>query len=197
MIQLGIINPQDDETRLEVLKQFGEVKLLGGRSLDMEYAARVQDRFEHDPGYVPQVRPAIDNSFVLMMESISFAKTQEFEALPPDRQQQWIDYCDQLALAVAQRRQALAALGMNPDAPPLAEVPGQEAQAAMAVAPPPQAGAPGGGSGPQPPPAPGNAGFQPQQTPDIADSMQPPGLQPQNGHVTPEGSPRSIPILGA
>lgn len=201
LTQLGMINPADEEVKLEVLKRFGAVDLIGSRSLDLQFANRTQDRFLKDPEFVPAVRPQIDNSAVLMIESVNFAKTQEFEALAPERQQQWIDYCDQLAIAVAQRRQAIMAAGLDPDAPALGDVPGGEAEAALAVTASAQPGAPNGGPGPQPAPAPNNAGFNPQaqpgQQPDIADQGLPPDLQPVNGHITPEGSPRAIPVIGS
>jgi len=203
LTQLGIVQPQDPEMQLEVLKKFGATELKGSANLDMIYAAKVQDRFLQDKtgAYIPMVRPAIDNSTVLFHEAVNFSKTDEFDELPPERQQVWLAYCDGLVKDIIMRRAALTQAGLDPDVPATAEVPSQAAQdAAQAAAALQSGGTPSGAEGPDPRmDAHGNP--IPAPTPDIAASSNVPGTvsdavnSPDASAIKLPGQ-RAIPIPG-
>jgi hypothetical protein len=220
LIQLGIIQPTDQEMQITILKKFGELALKGSLDLDIEDAAKEQDRLE-EKNVTPMVRPFVDNSMVHLREHVDYAKTDEFRDLPPAKQQVWYEHIRLTVLDISTRRQALTQTGLDPDVPALAEVPSaaaevaaqfalqQQAQQAAAAA--QNGGVPNGAEGPDPrlnpdgsatpPPAPDET-----QMPDIAESgvAQPAGQQqagpPQQAappqqmppSVQPPGSPRRI-----
>jgi len=220
LIQLGIIQPTDQEMQITILKKFGELALKGSLDLDIEDAAKEQDRFE-EKNETPMVRPFVDNSMVHLREHVDYAKTDEFRDLPPAKQQVWYEHIRLTVLDISTRRQALTQTGLDPDVPALAEVPSAAAevaaqfalqqQAQQAAAAQQNGGVPNGAEGPDPrlnpdgsatpPPAPDET-----QMPDIADSatQQPAGQQqagpPQQAappqqmppSVQPPGSPRRI-----
>lgn len=203
LVQLGMVNPQDDQMRIEVLKEFGALKLTGAMNKDIEYAAKVQDHFIQDEEYILEVRPLIDNSSVLMMEAVTFAKTDEFDELVPARQQIWLEYCKMLAADIAARRMALTQAGIDPDVPATAEIPSGEAAAgiqarnALDAAAQQNGGVPNGAEGPDPrldaqgnPNA--NSGLAP--LPDIGGAPEDyTGGDVPTG-IKPPGSPQTIPL---
>ena len=219
LIQLGIIQPTDQEMQITILKKFGELALKGSLDIDIEDAAKEQDRFIQK-NETPLVRPFVDNSMVHLREHVDFAKTDEFREMPQQKQQVWYEHIRLTVLDISTRRQALTQTGLDPDVPALAEVPSaaaevaaqfalqQQAQQAAAAA--QNGGVPNGAEGPDPrlnpdgsatpPPAPDET-----QMPDIADSatQQPAGPQPAGPpqqaapqqmppSVKPPGSPRRI-----
>ena len=216
LIQLGIIQPTDQEMQITILKKFGELALKGSLDLDIEDAAKEQDRFT-EKNETPIVRPFVDNSMVHLREHVDFAKTDEFRELPPAKQQTWYEHIRLTVLDIATRRQALTQTGLDPDVPALAEVPSAaaevaaqfalQAQAAQQQAAAQNGGTPNGAEGPDPrlnpdgsatpPPAPDET-----QMPDIAESgvAQPAGPPQQASapamppSVQPQGSPRRIGI---
>lgn len=213
LIQLGIIQPTDQEMQIAILKKFGELALKGSLDIDIEDAAKEQDRFIQK-NETPMVRPFVDNSMVHLREHVDFAKTDEFREMPQPKQEVWYQHIRLTVLDISTRRQALTQTGLDPDVPALAEVPSaaaevaaqfalqQQAQQAAAAA--QNGGVPNGAEGPdsrlnpdgtEAPPAPTDA-----QTPDLADAgvEQPagppqqasaPGLPPA---VKPPNSPRRI-----
>ena len=220
LIQLGIVDPHDNEMQIEVLKKFGELTLKGSLDKDIEDAAKEEDRFLEGK-IQPQVRPFIDNSIVHLRSHVDFAKTDEFRDLDPARQQAWYGHIQNTVLDITTRRAMLTQAGLDPDQPALAEVPSaaakvaaeaalqaqqQQAQAQQAAA-AQNGGVPSGAEGPDARldangVAPGPQGQM--QTPDIAASgapqpagppvqAAPPGLPPR---VQPPGSPRGITIPG-
>lgn len=187
LVQMGMVNPMDDATRVEVLKEFGALHLLGQVNLDIEYAGKMWDRFKSDTTFMPQVRPLIDNSTILLLEANKYAKMDEYDALPPERQQMWLEYCKMLAFDIAARRAMLGANGIDPDSPASSELTSGDAAAmggGAAGAPP----APGGQADPNGAPVPPDQG----PLPDIGGVPEDFGSLPPE--VTPEGSPRSIPL---
>lgn len=207
LVQLGIANPQDEETNLEILKKFGMMSLKGSLDLDVEDAAKEEDRFL-DKNELPTVRPFIDNSTVHLRSHVDFAKTDEFRELPESQKQAWYGHIQNTVLDVTTRRVMLTQAGLDPDVPALAEVPSaaaavaaQAALQAQAEAAAQNGGVPNGAQSPdprlnpdgtQPAPPPNDA-----QMPDLAAAgapqAAPAGLPPT---VKPEGSPRRIDIPG-
>ena len=214
LVQLGFVNPQDPEMVIEVLKKFGELELKGSFDIDVQDAAKEEDRFL-EKGEMPQVRPFVDNSQVHLLSHINFAKTDEFRELPPAQQQAWLGHIQNTVLDITSRRIHLTQAGLDPDVPALAEVPSQAAAVAEQAAQMMQAaaaqngGVPNGAEGPddrlnpdgtQPAPAPDDT-----QVPDLAASgvPEPPAGGPQQAApaaappmITPPGSPRRIDIPG-
>lgn len=216
LIQLGIVNPQDNETQIEVLKMFGALKLKGSFDTDVQDAAKEQDRFLQSQGQEqPLLRPFVDNSTVHFHEHVEFAKTDEFRELPDQVQQIWIQHIEATATDIATRRVALTQAGLDPDVPALAEVPSNEAvqtaqqaalleqQAQQQAAAAQNGGVPNGAQGPDPrlnaqgAAQPGQAGPA-QQTPDIANLGVNQGMPAGNApnSIKPPGSPREIQIPG-
>ena len=213
LVQLGFVNPQDEEMQITVLKKFGELDLKGSLDLDVEDAAKEEDRFLNKQEQ-PQVRPFIDNSTVHLRSHVDFAKTDEFRELTPEEQQAWYGHISNTVLDITTRRMTLTQAGLDPDVPALAEVPSAAAQvAAQAALQAQQAqqqaaaqngGVPNGAEGPdprlnpdgtQPTPPPNEA-----QMPDLAaagatppQQAAPAGLPP---NVKPAGSPRRIDLPG-
>lgn len=208
LTQLGMVNPADEKMRIEVLKRFGALDLTGAIDKDIQYAAKVQDHFLQDQTYIPVVRPLIDNATVLMGEAVSFAKTDEYDELPPERQETWLEYCKNLALDIATRRLALTQAGIDPDVPATAEIPSGEAQAGAQAAQQAQqaqaaaqsGGVPSGAEGPDPRlDAQGNAlpgsELAPNAAiPDIGGSPEDYLGNASPAGVKPPGSPRTIPL---
>lgn len=207
LVQLGFVNPQDEEMQITVLKKFGELDLKGSLSIDVEDAAKEQDRFltQH---VQPMVRPFVDNSTVHLREHVDFMKTDEFRELPTDQQNEFYEHVKNTVLDITTRRIMLTQAGLDPDVPALAEVPSaaaaEAAQAALQaqqLAAQQNGGVPNGAQGPDARLNPDGSQQQPApddtQMPDIAASgvagapqqASPAGLPPE---VKPEGSPRRI-----
>lgn len=205
LVQMGFVNPQDEEMQITVLKKFGELDLKGSLSIDVEDAAKEQDRFLEDPTYMPQVRPFVDNSQVHLREHVDFAKTDEFRELPDERQQAWYGHIQNTVLDITTRRIMLTQAGLDPDVPALAEVPSaaaavaaQAAEMAQQQAAAQNGGVPNGAEGPDPRLNPDGSPAQPEQTPDIAAAGMAPPQQAapttMPDSVKPAGSPRRIDI---
>ena len=210
LVQLGFVNPQDEEMQIQVLKKFGSSDLKGSLDIDIQDAAKEQDRFLTEK-IMPQVRPFVDNSTVHLREHVDFAKTDEFRELPDDQQQAWIGHITNTVLDITTRRMMLTQAGLDPDVPALAEVPSAAAKVAADAAAQAQAeaaqqngGVPNGAQGPDPRLNPDGTQPQPapedQQAPDIAaagvappQQAAAPGLPPS---VKPAGSPRRIDLPG-
>jgi len=220
LVQLGFVDPHDQEMQITVLKKFGELALKGSLDIDIEDAAKEQDRFLLKK-QMPQVRPFVDNSMVHLREHVDFAKTDEFRELPQDMQQAWYGHITNTVLDITTRRQMLTQTGLDPDQPALAEVPSAAAATAAQAALQAQAaaqqaaaaqngGVPNGAEGPderlnpdgtQPAPAPDGS-----QMPDLADTGAPNAPQPAAGApvqaapmaqpagIKPPGSPRTISV---
>jgi hypothetical protein len=207
LVQLGFVNPQDEEMQVTVLKKFGELDLKGSMSIDVEDAAKEEDYFLTDPEFMPQVRPFVDNSQVHLRSHVDFAKTDEFRELPDERQQLWYAHIENTVLDITTRRMKLTQAGLDPDVPALAEVPSQAAAIAAAAAEMAEAqaaaatqngGVPNGAEGPDPRLGPHG---EPQPMPDIAESgVAGPPTQPSPegmpAEVKPQGSPRKIDVPG-
>lgn len=208
LVQLGFVQPQDEEMQVQVLKKFGELDLKGSLSIDIEDAAKEQDAFLTQPEFIPQVRPFVDNSQVHFREHVDFAKTDEFRELPAARQQVWLKHIENTVEDIVIRRASLTQAGLDPDVPALAEVPSgaaqaaaEAAQAAQAAAAAQNGGVPNGAEGPDARLNPDGSAKEPQPMPDIAASgvpapaagapqqASPAGLPPE---INPPGSPRRI-----
>ncbi len=202
LVQLGCANPQDPETQIAILKKFGMLDLKGSFDVDVQDAAKEEDRFMQ--GEMPQVRPFVDNSQAHLISHVDFAKTDEFRELPQEQQQAWYGHIQNTVLDITTRRMMLTQAGLDPDVPALAEVPSaaaqtaaQQALQAQQLAAQQNGGVPNGAEGPDDrlnpdgtQPAPPGA-----QMPDLADS----GMQPQQAapaglppDIKPEGAPRRI-----
>lgn len=203
LVQLGMVNPQDPETQIAVLKKFGMLDLKGSFDIDIQDAAKEEDRFMQ--GKIPQVRPFVDNSQAHLISHIDFAKTDEFRELPPDQQQAWLGHIQNTVLDITTRRLMLTQAGLDPDVPALAEVPSAaasvaaqaslQAQQAQQQAAAQNGGVPNGAEGPDDRLNPDGTPSAPPQMPDIADNGQGPVQASPAGlpsDVKPEGSPRRI-----
>lgn len=210
LIQLGIINPQDSEMQIEVLKKFGELSLKGSLDLDIEDAAKEEDRFL-DENEMPQVRPFIDNSMVHLRSHVDFAKTDEFREMDSKKQEAWYGHISNTVLDITSRRIHLTQAGLDPDVPALAEVPSAAAAVAAQAAEMAQqqaqaaaqnGGVPNGAEGPDPRLNPdGTAPTPPQngaQMPDLAAAGAPQQAAPEQlpPDIKPAGSPRRIDMPG-
>lgn len=210
LVQLGMVNPQDPETQIAVLKKFGMLDLKGSFDIDIQDAAKEEDRFMQ--GTMPQVRPFVDNSQAHLISHIDFAKTDEFRELPDEQQQAWLGHIQNTVLDITTRRMMLTQAGLDPDVPALAEVPSAaasvaaqaslQAQQSQQQAAAQNGGVPNGAEGPDPRLGPDGSPAQQADTgmPDIADSgvqgpvqAAPAGLPAE---VKPEGSPRRIDMPG-
>lgn len=129
LIQGGVINPQDPEQKIEILKKYGHLDLLGSTNIDIEEAIKEQDGFLR--GQMPKLVPIVQNSLVHMLEHSDFAKTDEFKALPPEQQDMWIAHIYAHASDLGQRRAWLAQQQINPDDPAALEISSGEAQASL------------------------------------------------------------------
>jgi hypothetical protein len=202
LVQLGMINPQDPETQIAVLKKFGMLDLKGSFDIDIQDAAKEEDRFMQ--GVLPEVRPFVDNSQAHLISHIDFAKTDEFRELDPQQQQAWLGHISNTVLDITTRRMMLTQAGLDPDVPALAEVPSaaasvaaQASLAAQQAAATQNGGVPNGAEGPDPRLNPdGTSPAPPAEMPDIADSgVQGPQQAAPSGmpaDIKPEGSPRRI-----
>ena len=215
LVQLGIINPADQEMQITILKKFGELALKGSLDIDIEDAAKEQDRFILK-NQMPEVRPFVDNSMVHLREHVDFCKTDEFREMPMEKQQAFLGHVSNTVKDIVTRRLMLTQTGLDPDQPALAEVPSAaaataaqatlQAQAAQQAAAAQNGGVPNGAEGPddrlnpdgtQPAPAPDDT-----QMPDLADCGTPqPAGPPQQASpaamppsVKPANSPRRIDI---
>jgi hypothetical protein len=208
LVQLGFVNPQDPEMQVTVLKKFGELDLKGSLDIDVQDAAKEEDRFLIK-NIQPQVRPFVDNSQAHLLSHIDFMKTDEFRELPQPQQDAFYGHVKNTVLDIATRRMELTQTGLDPDVPALAEVPSAAAQVgaqaalqAQAEAAAQNGGVPNGAEGPdarlnpdgtQPAPPEGSM-------PDIADSgVQGPQQAAPQGlpqAVKPAGSPRRIDMPG-
>lgn len=212
LVQLGMVNPQDPETQIAVLKKFGMLDLKGSFDIDVQDAAKEEDRFMNDDE-MPQVRPFVDNSQAHLISHIDFAKTDEFRELAPEKQQAWLGHIQNTVLDITTRRLMLTQAGLDPDVPALAEVPSAaasvaaqaslQAQQAQQQAAAQNGGVPNGAEGPDSRLNPdGTAAAPPQndQMPDIADSgVQGPVQAAPAGipdEIKPAGSPRRIDVPG-
>jgi len=209
LVQLGFVNPQDQEMVVEVLTKFGELSLKGSLDIDIQDAAKEEDRFILE-GIQPMVRPFVDNSTVHLRSHIDFAKTDEFREMPQAKQDAFIGHIENTVKDITTRRLMLTQAGLDPDVPALAEVPAaaaetaaqfamqqqqQQAQAQQAAA-QQNGGVPNGAEGPDARlnpdgTAPGAAGAQ---TPDLAASGVPqPAGPPQQASAPPGGPPNVMP----
>jgi hypothetical protein len=134
----GVIDPQNPETRYEILNEFGMTKLLGSSDLNIQHAKReAYDFFDDERHLPPVVDPLIDNHMIHLMEHKSTALKSDFQDLPEEVREIW-------------RRHILDhELAMQP--PPMPEEGGKPG----AKKPGEQAGAPGSGGSPPMPPGPG------------------------------------------
>lgn len=188
LMQLGVINPQDEETRFNILKAFGEMQLLGSKNTDIDDAAKEQDAFLEDPEFIPAIRPMVDNSKVHLMMHTEFAKSDEFRELPDERQQIWLEHIANTVTDIMARQMALQGMGL-PDGPDDEELSSGQAQI----------GAQAGAQAQNPQNAMGNPALPPDGSegpdPRMAASAQTPDLA-SGGSIKPEGAPRAINIPG-
>ena len=183
LVQMGVINPQDPEIGMGILKVFGEMAITGSASIDVEDATKEQDAFMTDPNFIPQIRPMVDNSKVHLLLHTDLAKSDEFRELPPERQQVWIAHIQNTVTDMVARQLALESAGFNDQANE--EMPSGQAQdAAQAVA-----GAQNGAAGLPGNPEEAGQPVGPPQTPDIAAGSTGPGTNPDKIDV---GTNRSI-----
>lgn len=134
LAQLGAINPADPEVSYRILKTFGATGLKGSMDLDVRAANKEFDAFmsEDEEHKDPQVHPWVDNSIVHFMQHVDAAKTDEFNALPPERQQAWLDHIKLTVDDIILRRGAMQA-AMIPDSPDTSEMGSAAAQEAAAA----------------------------------------------------------------
>jgi hypothetical protein len=217
LVQLGFVNPQDPEMVIEVLKKFGELELKGSFDIDVQDAAKEEDRFL-EKNQMPEVRPFVDNSQVHLLSHINFAKSDEFREMPQAKQRAWLGHIANTVTDITARRIHLTQMGLDPDVPALTEVPSQAAavgeqaaqmlQAQQAAA-QQNGGVPSGAEGPDDRLNPDGTQMVPAsedtQVPDLAAAgiAQPPAGAPQQAApagapptVMPPGSPRRIALPG-
>lgn len=121
LIQGMVLNPQDPETRMEILKKFGMTYMLGSYDLDVRQAQKEQEAFLAT-GQPPQLVPLVQNSTVHFIEHTNFAKTDEFAELPPEQQQLWFAHVQATAADMGERRALFAEMGVDPDNPMAQEI---------------------------------------------------------------------------
>lgn len=89
LAQMGVIMPATDpEQQDAVLQAFGETKLKKSQDAAIQQAIREWDAFLNN-GKPPIFKPVIQNAQLHLMQHLSDAMTQEYEALPPDQQSMW------------------------------------------------------------------------------------------------------------
>lgn len=132
LIQGMVLNPQDPQTRMQILKKYGMLYMLGSYDLDVKQAQREQENFLAT-GQTPELVPLIQNSIVHFMEHTDFAKTDEFAELPPETQQLWYAHIQATASDMGERRALFMEMGLNPDDPTAMEIGTGAAQAGLAA----------------------------------------------------------------
>lgn len=130
LIQGGIINPADPEQKLEVLRKFGKMSMLGSADVHTRRAKIEQSEFLKT-GQPPKLLPLIHNSLIHIREHVIFANTDEFMELPPERQELWAAHIQAHFVDEGARRGLLAELQVNPDAPGSVDITEGGAQAAV------------------------------------------------------------------
>lgn len=152
LIQGGVLSPQDPQQRVQILKKFGKLDMLGSIDLDIKQAQREWDDFykwcklggtiqpgadgspiptETKEGKPPQLRPAIQNSMIHYLEHCDSTKTDEYEELTPEQQQIWEAHIQATMVDIGERRALFMQMQINPDDPMTMEIGTPEAQAAL------------------------------------------------------------------
>lgn len=172
LIQGMVLNPQDPQTKMQILKKFGMLYMLGSYDLDVKQSVKEQDAFLKQ-GTNPTLVPLIQNSAIHFQEHSDFAKTDEFAELSPEQQDMWYAHIQAHAMDMGERRALFSMMGLNPDDPSASEVSTGAAQAGIqgaqqVMGPQPSGGAkPGsqkGSGGPsRPSPHKGTTGAGPNQ----------------------------------
>jgi len=116
LIQGQIINPQDPEQKLEVLRRFGKMGMLPSESKHTR-RARIEQSTFLKTSQPPTLLPMVHNSMIHIREHVEFANTDEFMALAPELQQLWIAHIQTHFVDEGARRGLLAEMQLNPDAP--------------------------------------------------------------------------------
>lgn len=129
LIQGGIINPADPEQKLEVLRKFGKMSMLGSINVH-ERTARIEQSEFLKTGQPPQLDPMFHNHMVHIVEHTKFANTDEYRALPPAQKELWNAHAQAHFVAEGARRALLMQMQMNPDAAEAVDVGTAGAQAA-------------------------------------------------------------------
>lgn len=144
LIQGMVLNPQDPQQKMQILKKFGMLGMLGSYDLDVQEAQKEQDAFLH--GQPPTIVPLVQNSQVHFIEHTDFAKSDEFKELAPAQQEVWYAHIMSTATDIGERRALFAEMGVDPDNPMAQEMGSGAAQSAIAGA----QGVMGGGPGTAP-----------------------------------------------
>ena len=121
LIEGAVLNPQDPQTKMQILKKFGMLYMLGSYDLDVKQAQKEQEAFLKN-GVAPNLMPLVQNSLVHFMEHTDFAKTDEFAELPPEEQDIWLAHIQAHAMDMGERRALFAMMGLDPDNPQAQEI---------------------------------------------------------------------------
>jgi hypothetical protein len=132
LIQGMVLNPADPEQKMQILKKFGMMYMLGSYDLDVKQAQKEQERFLESGGQmVPELVPLVQNSLVHFMQHSDFAKTDEFDELPPEVKQLWYAHITAHASDMGERRALFSMMGIDPDNPQSQEIGTGAAQAGI------------------------------------------------------------------
>jgi hypothetical protein len=130
LIQGMVLNPQDPQTKMQILKKMGMMYMLGSVDLDVKQAQKEQEAFLSS-GTPPQIQPLVQNSLIHFLEHSDFAKTDEFAELPPEQQQIWYAHIIATATDMGERRALFTEMGIDPDNPQAMEISTGAAQAGI------------------------------------------------------------------
>lgn len=130
LIEGAVLNPQDPEQKMEILKKFGMMYMLGSYDLDVKQAQKEQARFIEE-GVMPNLVPLIQNSLVHFMQHSDFAKTDEFDELAEEQKDMWYAHVQAHAADMGERRALFTMMGINPDDPQTSEIGTGAAQAGI------------------------------------------------------------------
>jgi hypothetical protein len=92
LIQNGIIDIQDPNTKIKIFQKFHAVEFAERLDIDVKDALEEQDTFMHGGGV--RLRPLIDNNETHMDMHIQLAKSEEFRNLPQQLQMQWYQHIE-------------------------------------------------------------------------------------------------------
>jgi hypothetical protein len=112
LVQTGVLNVQDPETKYKILEIFGETELLGSVDLDAKEAIRENDAFMLD-GTQPELVPMAQNSTVHLMTHNDLIKTQEFKLLPDQQKQMMYAHIKGHITDIVARQAAFGTLGVD------------------------------------------------------------------------------------
>lgn len=131
LVQGGILSGQDPQEKVQILKKFGLMSMMGSLDIDIEEAQKENAGFMKMGEKALELVPLVQNSLIHFIEHCDFCKTDEFKELPPDQKQMMYAHIQAHAVDMGERRALFAEMQLNPDAPEAMEIGTGAAQAAL------------------------------------------------------------------